>query len=190
MTVRATLAEGERESDSCRLGGRCSAGLLARLYDAGDTSMARKWKKAHGAALSVTRGVTTGGGSGTGSERCMMFYVNERQFGVQCSCCLAEAVVGGTEWSFRWLLDGVEAGAGGALVGGGVVVVPKWECGGDFGGGDGGWMGGGRGIEVPPGVPMRCGCWSWRSQVFVGRIQRSTQNTTKRFPVLSLNRRK
>ena len=120
-TVRATLAEGERESERCRVGGRCSAGLLARLYEAGDTSMARKWKKARGAALSVTWGVMAEGGSGTGSERCMMFDVNERQPGVQSSCCLVEKVVGGTEWSFRWLLDGVEAGAGGAWVVGGVV---------------------------------------------------------------------
>jgi hypothetical protein len=34
---------------------------------------------------------------------------------------LGRKVVGRTEWSFRWPLDGVEAGAGGAL-----VVVEWW----------------------------------------------------------------
>jgi hypothetical protein len=58
-----------------------------------------------------------------------MLDVNERQFGVQCSCCLVGKVVGRTKWSFRWLLDGVEAGGGGALVvvvEFWVMVVPKW----------------------------------------------------------------
>lgn len=57
-------------------------GAMARLYEAGDTSMARKWGKARGAALWVTWGVRAEGVVAAASDRCMMFDVKERQFGV------------------------------------------------------------------------------------------------------------
>lgn len=83
--------------------------------------MARKWDMARRSAVGDF-GVTVEGSEGVvvfDSDCCLKFDVNEGRVWRSMFVLLGRKAVGRTKWSFRWLLDGVEAGGGGALVVGG-----------------------------------------------------------------------